>query len=121
MGRKVFVGGLPWAVTNEDLRDAFSVHGTVMDAKVILDLDTGRSRGFGFVTFDSDSAAEKAIREMHGSTMGSRTINVSEAQDRRGSDRRGPSDSGNRSGSREERSENWPSHSYDSGWGRGRR
>lgn len=82
MGKKLFVGGLPWAVDDEELRDTFSEFGVVTDAKVITDRDSGRSRGFGFVSFATDAEATKAMREMDGSQMGNRTINVNEAQER---------------------------------------
>ncbi len=80
MGNKLFVGGLPWATDSEALRDAFEAHGEVAEAKVITDRDTGRSRGFGFVTFVNDADAEKA-RSMDGSDLGGRTIRVDFAQD----------------------------------------
>ncbi len=75
MGNKLFVGGLPWSTDSEALREAFEAHGEVVEAKVITDRDTGRSRGFGFVTFANDDDAEKA-RSMDGSDLGGRTIRV---------------------------------------------
>ena len=82
MSKKLFVGGLPWSVNDEELKAAFTPFGTVIDAKVINDRETGRSRGFGFVSFTNDADAAKAIKEMDGFVMGSRTINVNEAQER---------------------------------------
>ncbi len=84
MGKKLFVGGLAWATTDDGLRQAFSDFGDVTDAKVITDRDTGRSRGFGFVSFATEDSATNAMNEMNGSTLDGRTLNVNEAQDRRG-------------------------------------
>ena len=82
MSNKLFVGGLSWNTTDSDLMDAFSPFGDVTDAKVITDRDTGRSRGFGFVTFASDEAATKAMTEMDGATLDSRKIRVNAAERR---------------------------------------
>lgn len=82
MGKKLFVGGLPWETSDADLAREFSRFGQVRDAKVITDRETGRSRGFGFVSFDDSAAADKAIREMDQSQLGGRTINVNEARER---------------------------------------
>jgi len=89
MSKKLFVGSLAWATTDDTLREAFARFGEVVDAKVITDRDTGRSRGFGFVTFADDAAAEEAIEAMNGSTLDGRTLNVDEAQDKRGGGGRG--------------------------------
>ena len=83
MTKRLFVGGLSWGTTDDGLRDAFSVHGDVSDAKVIRDRDTGRSRGFGFVTFNNPDEAESAVQAMNGATLDGRTLNVNEAQERR--------------------------------------
>jgi len=96
MGKKLFVGGLAWATTDEGLRDAFSQFGDVTDAKVVMDRDTGRSRGFGFVTFAEADAAQAAITGMDGQDLDGRTIRVNEAEDRGGS--RGPRGGGERRG-----------------------
>jgi cold-inducible RNA-binding protein len=85
--KKLFVGGLAWATTDEGLRDAFSQFGEVTDAKVVMDRDTGRSRGFGFVTFDDAEAAQAAITGMDGQDLDGRTIRVNEAEDRGGGGR----------------------------------
>ena len=82
MTKKLFVGSLAWATSDEGLREAFERFGEVLDAKVITDRDTGRSRGFGFVTFADDAAADQAIEAMDGSTLDGRTLNVNEARDR---------------------------------------
>lgn len=84
MSTKLFVGGLSWDTNDAGLRDAFSRFGDVVEAKVILDRDTARSRGFGFVTLGDAGAAEKAMQEMDGSTLDGRQIRVNEAQDKRG-------------------------------------
>ncbi len=82
MGNKLFVGGLAWATTDDSLRNAFEAFGTVTDAKVITDRETGRSRGFGFVTFSSDDEAANAVNEMNDANLDGRTIRVNEAQER---------------------------------------
>ncbi|MEM6955852.1 MAG: RNA-binding protein [Myxococcota bacterium] len=84
MSKKLFVGSLSWGTSDDGLREAFERFGEVTDAKVITDRDTGRSRGFGFVTFSDASAADTAMEEMNGSQLDGRTLNVNEAQDRRG-------------------------------------
>ncbi|MCA9577900.1 MAG: RNA-binding protein [Myxococcales bacterium] len=83
MSKKLFVGSLSWGTDDQGLRTAFERFGDVTDAKVITDRDSGRSRGFGFVTFADDGAADQAIEQMHGATLDGRTLNVNEAQDRR--------------------------------------
>ena len=85
MGKKLFVGGLAWATDDTGLRAAFEAHGQVEEAKVITDRDTGRSRGFGFVTFSDGGDATKAIEAMNGTELDGRTLNVNEARDRRDS------------------------------------
>lgn len=83
MSNKLFVGGLSWGTDDEMLQSAFAGFGEVTEAKVIVDRDTGRSRGFGFVTFAEANAATQAIEQMHGKELDGRTIRVSEAQERR--------------------------------------
>jgi len=83
MGNKLFVGSLSWGVSDETLRTAFERFGAVTEAKVILERDTGRSRGFGFVTFEDDGATQDAIAEMDGTELDGRAIRVNEAQDRK--------------------------------------
>jgi RNA recognition motif-containing protein len=84
MGNKLFVGSLAWATDSDGLRAAFEKFGEITDAVVILERDTGRSRGFGFVTFAEDSAAQDAIAGMDGQDLDGRNIRVNEAQERRG-------------------------------------
>lgn len=83
MSKKLFVGGLAWATDDDGLRQAFEAYGEVTDAKVINDRETGRSRGFGFVTFADDNAGQTAMSEMDGKPLDGRTIRVNEANDRR--------------------------------------
>ena len=82
MGNRLFVGSLSWNTNDQGLRAAFERFGTVDDAKVIEDRETGRSRGFGFVTFSEESAAQTAIDEMNGAELDGRTLVVNEAQER---------------------------------------
>ncbi|HVI03334.1 MAG TPA: RNA-binding protein, partial [Enhygromyxa sp.] len=82
MSKKLFVGSLSWDTDDHGLRAAFEQFGPVEDAKVINDRDTGRSRGFGFVTFSSEADAQKAMQEMNGAVLDGRTLNVNEAQER---------------------------------------
>ena len=82
MSKKLFVGGLSWDTTDASLGQAFESFGEITEAKVITDRETGRSRGFGFVTFVDDSAAMNAISEMDGTTLDGRSVKVNEAQER---------------------------------------
>ncbi len=82
MAKKLFVGGLSWGTTDEELRKAFVAHGEITEAKVITDRDTGRSRGFGFVTFVRDEDAKAAILKMHGTSLDGSNITVNEAQEK---------------------------------------
>lgn len=83
MAKRLFVGGLSWGTTDEDLRSAFERFGEVTDATVVKDRDTGRSRGFGFVTFEQDDEAKNAVGEMNDTVLDGRTIRVDEATERR--------------------------------------
>ena len=82
MSKKLFVGSLSWDTDDHGLRAAFEKFGDVSDAKVIADRESGRSRGFGFVTFSDPSAADRAIGEMNGFQLDGRSINVNEARER---------------------------------------
>jgi RNA recognition motif-containing protein len=82
MSSKLFVGGLSWDTNDQSLNAAFSQFGTVTEAKVISDRDTGRSRGFGFVTFAAPADAQNAIAEMDGTDLDGRTIRVNQAEDK---------------------------------------
>ena len=72
MAKKLFVGGLAWATTDDGLRQAFDRFGEVSEAKVIMDRETGRSRGFGFVSFANDDHCQAAMREMDGAQLDGR-------------------------------------------------
>ena len=80
--KKLYVGNLPWSVTDSELESYFTGLGEVLSARVITDRDTGRSRGFGFVEMD-DAGATKAIAELNGKDMGGRALRVNEANERR--------------------------------------
>ncbi|KAF8048841.1 hypothetical protein N665_2379s0003 [Sinapis alba] len=82
MSTKLFVGGLSWGTDDQSLREAFSNFGEVIDSKVIVDRDTGRSRGFGFVNFSDETAANAAISEMDGKELNGRNIRVNVANER---------------------------------------
>ncbi len=79
---KLFVGGLSWGTSDQGLREAFEAFGEVVEAKVISDRETGRSRGFGFVTFTEDADAAKAVEKMDGTELDGRTVRVNEAMDK---------------------------------------
>jgi cold-inducible RNA-binding protein len=80
MAKKLFVGGLPWATTDSDLKDLFSQAGTVASATIIMDKMTGRSRGFGFVEFENDAEADKAVETLNGKDFNGRSLLVNEAR-----------------------------------------
>lgn len=80
MSTKLFVGSLPWSASDEDLQTAFAAHGNVLSAKVVTDKETRRSRGFGFVEFETESEATAAIQALNGSELKGRNIIVSEAK-----------------------------------------
>jgi len=80
MGNKLYVGNLPYSFRDDDLQQAFAAHGTVTSAKVMMERDTGRSKGFGFVEMGSDAEAQTAISAMNGQQYGGRGIVVNEAR-----------------------------------------
>ncbi|XVE66971.1 hypothetical protein DITRI_Ditri08aG0122600 [Diplodiscus trichospermus] len=82
---RCFVGGLAWATDDRALEDAFSAYGEIVESKIINDRETGRSRGFGFVTFRDEKAMRDAIEGMNGQNLDGRNITVNEAQSRRSS------------------------------------
>jgi RNA recognition motif-containing protein len=84
LGNKVYVGNLPFSVTEDELRTAFEAHGAIASVNVIMDRETGRPRGFAFVEMEDSSGAENAIRALDGTDMGGRSLRVNEAQDKRG-------------------------------------
>lgn len=95
MAFKLFVGGLPFATTDDELREFFAAHGEVSSARVITDRETGRSRGFGFVEFDDDEAGKKAMEATNGAELGGRTLKVDQAQNRDDRPRRDDNARGN--------------------------
>lgn len=82
MGKKIYVGNLAYGVSSSDLQQMFEPHGTVQSAQVIMDRDTGRSKGFGFVEMDTDHEAQAAIAALNGKEMDGRTLTVNEARPR---------------------------------------
>ncbi|MCU0930659.1 MAG: RNA-binding protein [Serpentinimonas sp.] len=80
MGNKLYVGNLPYSVRDEDLQQAFGEFGQVSSAKVMMERDTGRSKGFGFVEMGSDAEAQSAINGMNGQMLGGRSLVVNEAR-----------------------------------------
>ena len=82
MGKKLYVGNLPYDVTDADLEQLFNQHGTVQSAQVIQDRMTGRSKGFGFVEMDNDQEAQAAINDLNGKDYGGRALTVNEAKPR---------------------------------------
>jgi RNA recognition motif-containing protein len=82
VAKKLYVGNLPYGVSNGDLEQMFQVHGQVQSAQVIVDRDTGRSKGFGFVEMANDQEAQAAITAMNGKESGGRALTVNEAKPR---------------------------------------
>jgi RNA recognition motif-containing protein len=80
MGKKLYVGNLPYSATDESLTETFSQCGTVDSAKIIMDRDSGRSKGFGFVEMSTESEAQEAISRLNGKQLDGRAMNVSEAK-----------------------------------------
>jgi RNA recognition motif-containing protein len=80
MGKKLYVGNLAYGVTDSDLEQLFAAHGTVQSAQVIMDRDTGRSKGFGFVEMGSDAEAQAAIQALNGKESDGRALTVNEAR-----------------------------------------
>ncbi|MBI5411367.1 MAG: RNA-binding protein [Nitrospirae bacterium] len=80
MGSKLYVGGLPYSATEQQLNDLFAPHGTVESARIITDKFTGQSRGFGFVEMATEEEAKKAIEALNATEMGGRTLTVNEAR-----------------------------------------
>ena len=81
MGKKLFIGSLAWATDSAGLQTAFERFGDIEEATVISDRETGRSRGFGFVTFNDEASAQQAVSEMNGTELDGRPIVVNEAKE----------------------------------------
>ena len=77
---KVFVGGLPFTTTDDELKELFAAHGAVASATVVKDRDSGRSKGFGFVEFENDEEGKAAEKALNGTEVGGRSISVAEAR-----------------------------------------
>lgn len=95
MGKKLYVGNLPYDTSDDDLNQLFGQHGAVQSAQVIMDRMTGRSKGFGFVEMSSDEEADAAIAALNGKDFGGRPLTVNEAKPR---EDRGPGGGGGRGG-----------------------
>ncbi len=80
MGKRLYVGNLKYTTTDDQLREMFEAHGTVTSAQVIMDRETGRSKGFGFVEMGSDQDAQKAIEALNGQEIDGRALTVNEAR-----------------------------------------
>ncbi|MFO8071408.1 MAG: RNA-binding protein [Polyangia bacterium] len=94
--KKLFVGNLSWNTSEAELENAFGRFGQTSEVKIITDRDTGRSRGFGFVTFDDEAAASAAMDEMNETELDGRTITVNEAREKRRDNRGGGGGGGGR-------------------------
>jgi RNA recognition motif-containing protein len=81
---RLYVGNLPYTATDEDLRETFEAHGELVSTLVVMDRDTGRSRGFGFVEYQDSESARNAIAALDGTDMGGRSLRVNEAHERGG-------------------------------------
>jgi RNA recognition motif-containing protein len=84
MGKKLYVGNLSYNTTDDSLRQMFAPHGTVTSAQVVMDRDTGRSRGFGFVEMGSDQEAQAAVAALNGQQVDGRSLTVNEARPKTG-------------------------------------
>lgn len=113
MPKKLYVGNLPWTLGTDELREIFAEHGNVLDAIVLADRDTGRSRGFGFVEFASPEEAQRAIEALDGAEIGGRNLRVNEAEERQ------PRGGGSRGGPRGGRGGGGGGGSYGRGGGGG--
>ena len=94
MGRRLYVGNLSYNTTELELREVFGTIGTVAEAKVVTERETGRPRGFAFVEMSTEQEAKAAVEQLSGRELGGRTINVNEAQERSGGGGSRPSGGG---------------------------
>lgn len=104
MATRIYVGGLPYSATEDELTNLFATHGNVTSASVITDKYTGQAKGFGFVEMGSDAEAQSAINSLNGAQMGGRTLTVNEAKPREDRPRTGGGGyggGGSRGGSRD--------------------
>jgi len=84
LGKRLYIGNIPFSTTEDELRELFGRHGTVTTVDLITDRETGRLRGFAFVEMEDSNAADAAIEAVDGSDLGGRNLRVNEAQERRG-------------------------------------
>ena len=98
MGKKLYVGNLPYDTTDASLQQMFEAHGTVQSVQIIMERETGRSKGFGFVEMGSDQEAQAAINALNGKQMGGRALMVNEARPKTEGGGRGGSGGGHRGG-----------------------
>lgn len=98
MGKKLYVGNLPFSATDASLSDAFAAFGNVASVKIITDRDTGRSKGFGFVEMSTDDEAQQAISKLNGQDWEGRSLTVNEAKPMEPRDNRGGGGGGGRGG-----------------------
>ncbi|HYG83632.1 MAG TPA: RNA-binding protein [Verrucomicrobiae bacterium] len=107
MAQKLFVNNLAWETTSESLAAHFAPMGDIEEAIVVQDRDSGRSRGYGFVTFKNDEDGKKAVDQLNGSELDGRNINVNEARPREERPRRDYSSNGNQNGGGSFRQRSW--------------
>ena len=98
MGKKLYIGNLPYTITESELRELFERHGTVSSVNVITDRETGRARGFAFVEFEDANGAQAAMQALDGTQVGGRTLRVNEANERSGGGGGGGGGRGGRGG-----------------------
>jgi cold-inducible RNA-binding protein len=104
MGNRLYVGNLAFSTTEEALKEVFAEFGEVVDAKLMIERETGRSRGFAFVELATSEAAKKAIEQMNGAVIDGRALRVNEAEDR---PERGPRGGGGGGGRRNDKKSRW--------------
>jgi RNA recognition motif-containing protein len=105
MGNRLYVGNLPFDTTADAVREAFSEVGEVTDVHIVMDRDSGRPRGFGFVTMGTAELAAEAISRMNGADLGGRQLRVNEAEERKGGG--GGGGGGGRGGGDRDRKKRW--------------
>jgi len=98
LGKKLYIGNLPYTITESELRELFERHGTVSSVNVITDRETGRARGFAFVEFEDANGAQAAMQALDGTQVGGRTLRVNEANERSGGGGGGGGGRGGRGG-----------------------
>jgi RNA recognition motif-containing protein len=98
MGKRLYVGNLTYGINDGDLQQLFAAHGTVVSAQVVMDRDTGRSKGFGFVEMSSDQEAQAAIQALNGKEVEGRSLTVNEARPKTEGGRGGGGGGGGRGG-----------------------